>query len=166
MAMNGRRELRWARDSGTEYVGVLAGLVVLVPYASPTPASLESLSETIERMATDDQAVSLLTVFSTRPILPPAATRSAIQAMLQRVRPLLHATAVVVPGEGFGAAAQRGAATAVFGFARLSHLRVCATPAEGLRWVLDKAALSMDESQVLRAIADQMSVAAEAVEVA
>lgn len=149
--------LRWVSDSGTHLVGIAGQLVVLVPYDSPSAQSLEDLLRIFDDVARNGKGASLLLSFVGRPILPPPKARAHIQGFLDRVRSQMNAIAAVVPGEGFGAAAQRGAVTAVLMFARLERVRICATLHEAVAWLSEWTQLPHDCGPIVSQIGNKVT---------
>lgn len=137
MTAHAAMPIRWLEDNGYEHLGVVGDLLVPIPYHPPCPESLARVVRAVQERAQVGHAPRLLMYVPPDVSPPDMELRPAIQATVAQLRPMLSAMVVVVPGAGFSSAAQRGAVTAVFMFARLRRFHVCAKAAEAIAW-LDK----------------------------
>lgn len=126
----------WWPDLTTEHVGRLGNLFVIVPLASPTPGVLLRIVHEVEVAAAAGEAPVVLLCMGEVGAMPEDDVRPLLTNTWRRLCAACAATAVVVEGEGFLAAAQRAVVTAVLTVALGGQRQRVSNSVEAALWEL------------------------------
>jgi hypothetical protein len=95
-------------------MGSYANLVILASVAPPTPRVVAASRDVAQRVAVDHpEGVGVFIVIDSRAGPPDEASRKALEQVYVELRKVVRAAVHVVEGEGFVAAAKRGALTLI-----------------------------------------------------
>lgn len=102
------------RSDSDHAIGSYGNLLICVSAVPPSPEFLEAGVELVSEFSRGrPERVAVLIVVNASARPPNEATRSAVQDMYKKLRPMVGAYVYVIEGEGFSAAAKRGALTLV-----------------------------------------------------